>query len=203
MAVCPVGSTFPLIPFSNGDFEAGVVGTSVIPGWYVGNEQVNQAGQGFGLFSGGPNGQFAQKLDTGSPGSHTLVSGYLTLVPGTSVSFLYLVGNPYVPAYPDTFSSGTSLNQQVRVDVYDASDPRICSLADYLYDSASAEAGPYLGTLLPSVVAQANTGTGWQPFSGILGQDLVGAYGKPIVLAIRQVDNQGPFQFSIDSVSYA
>ena len=97
----------------------------------------------------------------------------------------------------------TGANVQVRVDVYDASDLRICSLAAYLYNSASAEAGPYLGTLLPSVTAQANTGTGWQPFSGILGQDLVGTYGKPIVLVIRQVDNRSNFQFSIDSVSYA
>ena len=191
-----------MVSFSNGNFETDPSGSTSISGWFSNHESYNsQTGDLFAIAANGPNGQFVQQNHEYGPGAIALVSGYFTGQPATVITFQYQVNNQGGDVRPDSFSATVQPNQQARVDVYDASDPRICSLDTYIYNTGSAEAGPYLGTLLLATAAEASNSAGWQSFSAPLGQ-IVGS-GKPVVLAFRVVFTEAPYLLAADSVTFS
>lgn len=199
-AACDPASSYQPIPFTNGDFSDGVPGNQTVPGWT--NFQEYAEWSAFTVTSNGPDGQFIQKYTSGGPGSNALVSGYFMGLPTTQVSLIYnyQLLRPGPAAVPDTLDFLSVPNRQARVDVYNASDPLICNPETFLFDPTTAEARPYLGTLLPaSTILGSSPGT-WQAFSGALGT-LVGSSGGTIILVIREADNEGLAQFGFDSIA--
>lgn len=81
---------------------------------------------------------------------------------------------------------------QARVDLYDASQSTATGLADYLFSSTSATAGPWLGNAFSTATIQATAGDGWQNDTTV---DLSAYVGYAVYVVARQVNNRFTFAF--------